>query len=102
MKINEAGNFFKHGDRDPKECLEFNPKQTEFYIFIAIQQYEAATQDQIFLFGIYKAWFLIKNPKLISQIMPELEAIAKQHFSANPQEFWKQILPLILYLEEQI
>lgn len=55
--INRSWNFFKHADRDPKEQLEFDAKESEYIVFFATLECgelsETTTEMQIF-----QLWFL--------------------------------------------
>lgn len=55
--LNRSWNFFKHADRDPKEQLEFDAKESEYIMFFATLECgeltETTTEMQIF-----QLWFL--------------------------------------------
>lgn len=55
--LNRSWNFFKHADRDPKEVLEFDQKESEYIIFFATLECgelcPTSTEMQVF-----QLWFL--------------------------------------------
>jgi hypothetical protein len=61
-----GANFFKHGDRDPEETLEFNPDLTEFFILYASYARRlcgAPQSDEETLFGW---WVQINRPTVLT------------------------------------
>jgi hypothetical protein len=65
-KINEAENFFKHADKDPDALLKFNPEQTEFLLFDAVEMYMQLTGEMPEDMSIFRFWFLIKYPNVVN------------------------------------
>ena len=43
--FHEPGNYLKHADTDPGKTLDFEPDTADFFLFIAISQYESLTRD---------------------------------------------------------
>ena len=64
--INEAENFFKHAEKDPGALLKFNPEQTDFLLFDAVEMYMRLSKESTQDMSIYRAWFLLKHPDFIS------------------------------------
>ncbi len=64
--INEAENFFKHAAKDSDKLLEFNPEQTEFLLLDAVEMYTQLTKEAPEDMSIYRMWFFIKHPEIIS------------------------------------
>lgn len=64
--INEAENFFKHAERDPKGLLKFNPEETEALLLDAVEMYMQVTKEMPEDMSIYRVWFLLKNPEIVS------------------------------------
>lgn len=64
--INEAENFFKHAEKDPQGLLKFNPEQTEFLLFDAVEMYIQVAKETPEDISIYRVWFLLKNPNIIN------------------------------------
>lgn len=62
----KAANFFKHGKRDLKETLEFNPETNEYYLFDAVEIYILLTGEKTPNMMAYRTWFYLKNPKYLS------------------------------------
>jgi hypothetical protein len=65
--IREAGNFFKHADRDPDNIFKFHYKPTEFFILDAIMMYYELVTDKPPYFQIYFTWFFASNPDVINE-----------------------------------
>lgn len=98
-KINEAENFFKHGDRDQEATLDFNPQMSEFFVFDACRQYERLTGEQPPLFLIYRTWFMANHPRMF--ILPEeitrnLRANAASIVSMGRTGFFNSMLPWVM------
>ncbi len=66
LKVNEAENFFKHATTDRHKLLDFNPEVSEFLIFDAIGMYTQLTHEITEDYSIFKAWFFVKYPSIIS------------------------------------
>lgn len=64
--VNRAENFFKHAQRDQKELLEFNSKETDFLLFDAVEMYMQIANEQPNDMAILRIWFKIQNPSIIS------------------------------------
>ena len=90
-KIREAGNFLKHADEDPEKVIDFNPDQTEMFIFDACSKYQELTGESVSYLGIYLAWFASRNievfnypaekKKLISSINTDCQGNRGKYFS---------------------
>ena len=55
-------NFFKHGNRDPDDLLEFTPELTEVVLLDAIMTYGRLTNDIPWLFDAFAKWFGLHHP----------------------------------------
>lgn len=64
--INEAENFFKHAEKDPHGLLKFIPAQTETFLLDAVEMYMQLTKEMPDDMSIYRVWFLLKNPEIVS------------------------------------
>lgn len=93
--VNEAENFFKHADKNPRGLLKFNPEQTEFLILDAVEMYMQLAAEAPEDMSIFRVWFFIKYPNIISD---ETQSKLKeqnlhyniQHFRGmNKTEFYK-------------
>ncbi len=69
--INTAENFFKHAEKDRSALLKFNPEQTEFLLLDAVEMYMQLTNEMSEDMTIFRVWFLIKYPDVIS---PHIQA----------------------------
>ena len=94
-KINEAENFFKHGDRDADGTLRFKPAVTEYLMFDACLRYCNLTAEIIPLFSVLVKWFELSHPNLFN-LTAEEEAFYKRFGEAKPgrQEFLSIALPI--------
>lgn len=66
LMINEAENFFKHAEKDQHALLKFNPLQTESLLMDAVEMYMQHTNEQPVDMSIFRVWFLLKNPEIVS------------------------------------
>lgn len=64
--INEAENFFKHAEKDPRGLLKFSPGETEALLLDAVEMYMQVTKEMPEDMSIYRVWFLLKNPEIVS------------------------------------
>jgi hypothetical protein len=69
--INEAQNFFKHGDSDPDASFEFRPTTTETFIFDACQMYISVTTETPKPLYIFNFWFVVNHPFLMTEAARE-------------------------------
>ncbi len=69
--LNEAQNFFKHADKDPKGLLEFSPKQTESFLWDAVRIYIELTKEKPSKMLAYRSWFYLENPDLFKELYKE-------------------------------
>ncbi len=87
-------NFFKHADNDPDNTLEFRPKINKYHIIEAVSLHEVLSEYIIIEFYIFKQWFLLSNPELITK---EAQAtysdfIKKETFDSNDYSLWRELL----------
>jgi hypothetical protein len=67
-------NFFKHGEKDPKVSIDFNPETTQPHMFDAVVMYIKLTGG-IFSEGwCFLLWFLLKNPNISPEVSKTLSA----------------------------
>jgi len=64
--VSEAENYFKHANRAESTQLKFYPEGTEYLIWDACIIYGSLTRENSALMLIFKAWFSIKHPEIIS------------------------------------
>jgi hypothetical protein len=62
-----AGNFFKHGDRDPLATLTFSPEITEIFIYYAIWGFHFSGEKLPDEFTIFEIWIAITLPHMLSE-----------------------------------
>lgn len=76
--VNEAQNFFKHADKDPKRVLQFNPEQTEVMMVDVILMYQALTKNWPREFGVMLVWAYGRFPQFFAggAMAGELENLA--------------------------
>ena len=58
-------NFFKHGDRDPENILEFRPGSAGVIIWAACEKYCELTKEELLETAAFHRWILIQNPGLL-------------------------------------
>ena len=63
----EAGNFFKHADRDPLATLQFSPGITEIFIYYAIWGLQFAGEQLANEFVIFQNWLAVTRPEMMSE-----------------------------------
>ncbi|MBI2470772.1 MAG: hypothetical protein HYV59_05960 [Planctomycetes bacterium] len=94
-------NFFKHAQDDPDDFLDFDPKQTEFLLYAATNDYGKLTGEQPPLFLIYRMWILavykdvFKIPQKDKDFLQQCISIAPM----NKRAFLRESLPRIFALE---
>lgn len=64
-KINKAGNFFKHADRDATETLDFDPEFNNYWLFDACSMYTALCGDFSIEMHAFLTWFGIEYPQYV-------------------------------------
>lgn len=60
-KFRESENFFKHADRDPEECLTFNPETTDYMLLEAVEAYTVLTGENVPELHAYRGWWLLHH-----------------------------------------
>ena len=60
----KARNFFKHADRDPDPngSIDFDPWQSELFLYDSIRIYVHLTGKQTVEMGFYSIWFMTRYP----------------------------------------
>jgi hypothetical protein len=61
----QAGNFFKHGDRDPHSILEFSPGFTYIFIYFALYGLELCGESPLDEFRVFQNWLQIHHPEFL-------------------------------------
>jgi len=89
-KLNEAQNFFKHAERDPKAALEFEAGQTDVLLLDACWAFRRLARERLPLLGVFELWaFLTFAAKFVThegadQLSPEyrqgLATLSRQAF----------------------
>jgi len=65
--INEPyRNFFKHADRDPDASIEFNERDAEAVMMLAVEDYLRLQGAAPIEFQVYQAWYLARHPHAIA------------------------------------
>jgi hypothetical protein len=65
--IRREANFFKHGDRDPEETIEFNPDLTEWFILFATYARSLCREPQSEEETLFTWWFQINRPDKLTE-----------------------------------
>jgi hypothetical protein len=103
--LNEAGNFFKHADRDPKVILEYIPGQYEVFIFFALKQYEAVTHELTQPMSVFKVWYLAHHPEFAikdnTKKQPS-ESELRRLSEMDKGEFYERISKAFLFAQRKI
>jgi len=75
--LNQAQNFFKHADKDPRASYEFNGwEQTGIRIFFAITNYKLIFGEVTVPMNLYFCLYTIRKPNLLADGNPLLDVIA--------------------------
>lgn len=61
--LNAAQNFFKHADRDPKECYDFHYEASKFYMLDAVDMLLALTRSIPKEAFVFRIWICAKHPE---------------------------------------
>jgi len=103
--VTEAGNFFKHADRDPKAILEYVPDQYEIFILFAVKQYEAITHELTQPMSVFKVWYLMHHPESIiksgARKQPS-ESELKRFLEMDKGEFYERVSKGLLLAQRKI
>lgn len=95
-KLNEAENFFKHADKDPKGVLEFSPVLTELMIWESCSAYFQLSGEQLVLAKVFNGWHAVNNPHLfrLSEDQQRQFRKSKQEIEGmSKQEYFRLYLP---------
>ena len=65
--LNDAQNFFKHGDKDPARILKFYPEATMYHIYEGVTMHNALTDGFFPETHVFANWFAFKHPNLLSE-----------------------------------
>jgi hypothetical protein len=103
-KIREAGNFFKHGDRDPAGVLEFRSVQTEWLIFECCQTYIMLSEEQAPWILEFQIWMAVRNLDILKE--PHKSEFTRQAVelsldSLPRMEFHKRFLEAMIVKETE-
>jgi hypothetical protein len=102
-RINEAGNFLKHADRDPKAILEYIPNQYEIFMALAMKEYEAITHEMALPMHVFKVWFLMNHPSwLIDENIKKRAPQDRKQFPANRRQFYEEVSRLLIAADSKI
>jgi hypothetical protein len=103
--VSEAGNFFKHADRDPKVILEYIPDQYEIFLIFAVKQYEAITHEVTQPMSVFKVWYLLHHPESIAKDdikKQPSESELKRLSEMDKGEFYERISKALLLAQRKI
>jgi hypothetical protein len=99
--LKEAGNFFKHADRDPKAILEYIPGQYEIFIVFAVKQYEAITNEVTLPMSVFGVWRGVhRNKDDVKDRVPESEL--KRLAGMEKGEFYEHVSNVLLQVQRKI
>lgn len=59
----KAKNFFKHGKKDPHASLDFDPWQSELFLYDSVRIYHHLTGKQTVEMAFYNLWFMMRYPE---------------------------------------
>jgi hypothetical protein len=65
--IRREANFFKHGNRDPEEAIEFNPDLTEWFILFATYARGLCREPQSEEETLFTWWFQLNRPDSLTE-----------------------------------
>lgn len=66
--INEPyRNFFKHADRDPDASVDFNERDAEAVMMLAVEDYLQLRGAAPIEFQVYQAWYLARHPHAVAE-----------------------------------
>jgi hypothetical protein len=66
-KMNEAGNFFKHANRDAGKSLKFNPKLSEIWIWDSCLMYQQFSGEMTDYMQCYHLWYMLHNREAMAE-----------------------------------
>lgn len=99
--INEDENFFKHANKDPHSLLKFIPERTEAFLLDAVEMYMQLTKEMPEDMLIYRTWFFLKNPELLSDETKKQfkgKNISTEHFkSKSKAEFYSAMKDALMH-----
>jgi hypothetical protein len=98
-KVAEAGNFFKHADRDPEASFEFNPAVTIYFLVDAIQLHIQLTGDYPLEGRIFMSHFVRLNPDILEPRVAATLLPALAQTGIDPNDY-KQHLETIQLIRE--
>jgi len=75
--LNEAENFFKHADKDPKESLVYYPLTAELLLIDACDAYIRLTGEEPGMVAVFKRWHAILHPNYYDTGAPALAQVAR-------------------------
>ncbi len=97
-RLNEAANFFKHGDRDHDEVLEFSEGQTELLLYDAVRKYRELTGEIVPVLAVYDVWFWLgPGAEFIvnAERQKTLEKLRRLFPNSTKASFFAEALPLV-------
>jgi len=78
----KARNFFKHADQDPDAILDFDPWQSELFLYDSTRIYHHLTGKQTIEMAFYNLWVMMRYPEYF-------------HYPKDPQGFLFQLFNAI-------
>ena len=96
--INKSENFFKHADRDHDSTLDFNPDETDLFIFDACSKYWELSGENPPLVQIYRGWFMVTHAYLfkLTAEMSQQMSKAKGATEGGRTSYFNLMLPLVM------
>jgi hypothetical protein len=90
----QAQNFFKHADRDHDQLFDFNPTTTEFLLWDICLLYETLTSHRLPILTVFRTWFYLAHPHLLSPEVREQVLNIPSQFDPNDRPgFFREMLP---------
>ena len=90
--LNEAANFFKHGNSDPTATLSFDTSWNEVLLFDAVRKYCSFVADCPKEMLIYQLWFELSRPEIqldIPNNMAQLETFREMLLKDGRKGFYQ-------------
>ena len=93
--LNEPQNFFKHGQKDLKKLLKFNPDVMRYFLLDAVEMYMMITGEKPPEMMAYKAWFLLNNPQFVTEKNRKMLSALSAYNPLSKPEFSDKYLDIL-------
>lgn len=96
-QLKKAENFFKHADRDHANSLDFDPSETELFLFDACAKYRDLTGNWTPVLATFSSWFVVRPgaglaPDSKAALVKDLQRTFQNY---GREKFFDEALPLI-------